>query len=64
MNIDTMPFGDGMSIGGCLGTTTTEEFAAGEAAVDVWGGFECYGAGGFEVEVEEGAVDGVEVGTG
>ncbi len=59
-----MPLSDGMGISGCLGPTTTKELTAGEAAVDVWGGFECYGAGGFEVEVEEGAVDGVEVGTG
>ena len=64
MNVDTVPLCDGMCVGWCLPAFAAEEFPADEAAVDVWGGFECYGAGGLKVEVEEGAVDGVEVWAG
>eukprot|EP00985_Skeletonema_marinoi_P009914 scaffold4672_cov72-Skeletonema_marinoi.AAC.1 len=64
MNIDAMPLLDGMRIRGCLFALAAEEFTADEAPVNVWGGFECDGARGFKVKVEEGAVDGVEVRAG
>ena len=61
MKIDTVPLFYGMSVGGCLFALPAEEFPTDEADVDMWRGFECDGAGGLEVEVEEGSVDGVEV---
>ena len=64
MNIHAMPLLDGMRVSGCLFALAAEEFTADEAPVNVWGRFECDGARGFKVKVEEGAVDGVEVWTG
>jgi len=54
-----------MRIGGSTLTPSTEEFATNQTGVNVCGGFEGDGAsvvGG--VEVQEGAVDGVEIGAG
>jgi hypothetical protein len=64
MNVDAMSFVDGMSVGGRLFALSAEEFTTNEASVDVWRGFQGDGTGGFEVKVEEGSVDGVEVGAG
>ncbi len=61
MDEDEVPFFDGMSVCGGVLALATEKFAAYEASVDVRRGLEGHGAGVFEVEVECGAVDGVEV---
>jgi len=64
MNIDTVSLVNRVGVGGGLFAFAAEEFATNEASVDVWRGFQCNGTGGFEVKVEQGSVDGVEVRAG
>ena len=65
MHIHKVPFVDGMCVGRSTLASSTEEFATYQTGVNVCGGFEGDGArvvGG--VKVQEGAVDGVEIGAG
>jgi len=61
MYVDGVSAFDRMGMGGCRSTAAAEEFSAHEASVDVRSSGEGDGAGGFKVEIEEGAIYRVEV---
>mmetsp|Transcript_24068 Transcript_24068/g.56550 ORF Transcript_24068/g.56550 Transcript_24068/m.56550 type:complete len:274 (+) Transcript_24068:1015-1836(+) len=64
MDVDGVAGIDAVGVGGGRPSAATEELAADQTTVHVRPGFQGDGARGFEVKVEEGTVDGVQVGTG
>jgi len=63
MHEHKVPLLDAVRVRGCVFALAAVEFAADEARVNVGGGFEGYGTGVVGgVEVEDGAVDCVEIG--